>query len=115
MLMGYDENSKAYWLFDPKCRKVVINWNVVFDETKTGTPHLATTLVINIVIFPLIENNSHVNNILEKVELNHCHQNANAPNLKYPCSKVNTQYILAYFLLPLVKKTNLFICCKSHI
>jgi hypothetical protein len=67
MLMGYDENPKAYWLFDPKCRKVVINWNVVFNETKIGTLHLATILVINNIIFSLIESNSHVNNILEKV------------------------------------------------
>ncbi len=104
MLMGYEENSKAYWLFDPKCRKFVISWNVFFDETKIGTPRLATTLVINNIIFPLIENNSHVNNILEKVELNHCHWNANAPNLKHPCSKVNTQYTLVFFLLLLVKK-----------
>ncbi len=106
MLMGYDENSKTYWLFDPKCRKVVINWNVVFNKTKIGTPHLTTALVINSIIFPSFENNSHVNNILEKVALNHCHQNANAPNLKYPFSKVNTQYTLASFLLPLVGKKN---------
>ncbi len=113
MLMGYDENSNAYWLFDPKCRKVVINWIVVFDETKIGTLHLATTLVINNIIFPLIENKSHANNILEKVEIYHFHQNENAPNLKYPCSKVNTKYTLASFLLPLVKKNKN--CCKLHI
>ena len=32
VLLGYEEGSKAYWLYDPKRGKVVISRDVVFDE-----------------------------------------------------------------------------------
>ena len=32
VLMGYEEGTKAYWLYDPKRGKVVISRDVVFDE-----------------------------------------------------------------------------------
>jgi len=32
VLLGYEEGSKAYWLYDPKRVKVVISRDAVFDE-----------------------------------------------------------------------------------
>ena len=40
MFLGFDSKSKAYRLFDQTRQKVVISWDVVFDETKVGTQHL---------------------------------------------------------------------------
>ena len=32
VLLGYEEGTKLYWLYDPKKGKVVISRDVVFDE-----------------------------------------------------------------------------------
>ena len=32
IFLGYDMESKAYWLYDPKARKVRLSWDVVFQE-----------------------------------------------------------------------------------
>ena len=32
VLLGYEEDTKAYWLYDPCGGKVVVSCNVVFNE-----------------------------------------------------------------------------------
>ena len=32
VLLGYEEGTKAYWLYDPRGGKVVVSHDVVFDE-----------------------------------------------------------------------------------
>jgi len=36
LFLGLDIESKAYRLYDKTRRKVIISWDVVFDETKVG-------------------------------------------------------------------------------
>jgi hypothetical protein len=42
MFVGYDMESKAYRIYDPLRRKVIISRDVVFDESKVGFHHLTT-------------------------------------------------------------------------
>ena len=32
VLLGYEEGTKAYWLYDPHGGKVVVSRNIMFDE-----------------------------------------------------------------------------------
>ena len=32
VLLGYEQGTKAYWLYDPRGGKVVVSRNIVFDE-----------------------------------------------------------------------------------
>ena len=32
VLLGYEEGTKAYWLYDPRGGKVVVSRDVVFDK-----------------------------------------------------------------------------------
>jgi hypothetical protein len=48
LMMGYDDNSKAY---EPQKKKILISRDVVFDETKLG---MTSTEISNDLIFPNI-------------------------------------------------------------
>lgn len=40
LFVGYNDNSKAYQVYTPRIRKVMINRDVIFDESKTGYKYL---------------------------------------------------------------------------
>jgi hypothetical protein len=57
LFLGYDEESKVYRLYDKTNRKILLNRDVIFDETRVGFHHLAdeTAVPENILQFTRID------------------------------------------------------------
>jgi len=43
-LVGFDKQSKVYQLFNPLVRKIILNKDVVIDETKVGYDHVKPSI-----------------------------------------------------------------------
>jgi hypothetical protein len=52
LIMGYDSNSKAYWVYEPKSQKILTTRDVVFGESKLGNSFLTDTEVPDTIEFP---------------------------------------------------------------
>jgi hypothetical protein len=53
LFLGYDRESKMYRLYDPEKKKILLNRDVIFDETKVGYQYLVQGLIEQEYIFPL--------------------------------------------------------------
>ena len=68
MFLGFDSESKAYHLYDQIRQKVVISWDVVFDETKVGVRYLSHCEPTEVQIPFSSESNSDPVEMVESTE-----------------------------------------------
>ena len=60
LFVGYDSETKAYRLYDPRRRRVILSRDVVFDEEKVGFQFLDQAQTEEILTFPTdISNTGH--------------------------------------------------------
>ena len=62
LFMGFDNETKAYRLYDQTRRKIVISRDAVFDETKVGFHHLNIGKPAENTIFPFRSNGTYIEN-----------------------------------------------------
>jgi len=53
-MMGYSEESKSYWLFDPIKQQIIISQNVIFNEKNCRIKLLNSGMVYS-VLFDIVE------------------------------------------------------------